>query len=60
MLDYINRARYLEAKRVILESNYTFDKIARMTGFTNVYTFERVFKKYAGISPKEFQKLYLK
>ena len=60
LLDYINRTRYLEAKRLILESSYTFEKIAGMTGFTNVYTFSRVFKKYAGISPKEFQKLYSK
>ncbi len=59
VLDYLNRVRYEKAREMILTTNLTLTKIAEATGFVSISTFNRVFKKYEGISPGAFRKQYL-
>ena len=38
---------------------YTLSTIAGMSGFSNIRTFNRVFKKYENITPTEYRKTNL-
>lgn len=60
VLDYLNRVRCEKACELILTTHLTFEKIAGRTGFASISTFNRVFKKYEGVSPSAFQKRHLK
>ncbi len=60
VLDYLNRVRCKKACELILSTHLTFEKIAGRTGFASISTFNRVFKKYEGVSPSVFQKRHLK
>jgi len=51
ILDYINRVRIDAAKLLIQENRLTQEQIAEKVGFTNVRTFQRVFKKIEGVPP---------
>lgn len=37
------------------KTNYSISKIAELSGFSDVYFFSRQFKKYIGVSPKEYR-----
>lgn len=51
ILDFINQARICRAKELMLSTDATQELVAQMTGFSNVRTFQRVFKKVEGTSP---------
>lgn len=53
--DYIMRLRLEKAKKLIRTHEYTLSAIAEMSGFGNIRTFNRVFKKYEGITPSEYR-----
>ena len=53
--DYIMRYRINKAKQIILYSNGTLKQIAEEVGFANIHHFTRVFKKYEGVSPGQWQ-----
>ena len=55
--DYLNRLRVEEVKTALLDPanrNLTYFAIARTVGFQSNSTFYRVFRKYAGCTPKQF------
>ncbi|MFZ4929810.1 helix-turn-helix domain-containing protein [Chryseobacterium sp. Mn2064] len=55
--DYINSYRVEEAKRLLedyRERNLTIAAVAYDAGFNSLATFQRVFKKMTGKTPKEF------
>ena len=54
--DYIYDLRIEEARRRLKETGETVTRIAIDTGFDNIRTFNRVFKRLAGVSPGEFRK----
>lgn len=54
--DYVLQARINKAKDFLLYSNLSVSKIADITGFSNQNYFGRMFKKYTGVSPKNFSK----
>lgn len=59
--DYINLLRVNEAKRYLLEhefSNYTLLAIGLEAGFNSKTTFNSAFKKFTGMTPSAFKKLY--
>ena len=51
LLDYINRMRINEGKRLISEKKRTVSQVAQMVGFENLNSFIRVFKKYESCTP---------
>lgn len=53
--DYINSLRTDEAKRLLRETDKTVSRVAIETGFDNLRTFNRAFKKFTGVSPTEFR-----
>ena len=58
LLDTLNQRRVEEAKLILLdEPETTVADVAERSGFTNVNTFIRVFKKFEGITPGRFRSL---
>lgn len=57
--DYIAKLRVERAKKLMRIQEYTLSTIAGMSGFSNVRTFNRVFKKYENITPTEYRKTNL-
>lgn len=55
-LQYINKRRVEESQRLLLSTDDTLYKIARVAGFTDEYYFSRVFKKIIGVSPDHYRK----
>ncbi len=53
---YLNRVRMERAKQLLQTGFYTVEEIAMQTGFQNVYYFERVFKKFYGITPGKMKR----
>ena len=58
-LYYINEKRIQEAKRIFQESkgNQNVKNVMQQVGIENPGTFIRIFKKYVGVTPSEYQKL---
>ncbi|RNA68504.1 AraC family transcriptional regulator [Alteribacter keqinensis] len=55
-LQYVTFVRMYKAADLVLHTNYTFEEIARKTGYANANYMNKVFKKLTGISPREFRK----
>lgn len=53
--DYVNRMKIKEAEHQLTVTDKTVTHIAWSLGFSNVYYFCRLFKKYKGITPTEFR-----
>lgn len=56
LLDFINKTRLEEAKKLLLEQKYTVNEVAGKVGYNDVNTFLRIFKKFEGITPGKFTK----
>lgn len=52
---YLLRLRIEKAKELLATTDYSNDKIARMTGFGAVNTFYRNFSKQVGVTPKVYK-----
>lgn len=57
LLDYIQKTRVNMAKKLLMNTELTIERISIETGFSNSNTFQRVFKKVEGITPGNFRKL---
>jgi YesN/AraC family two-component response regulator len=57
VLDYINSIRIDNAKRLLKGTELTIQDIATKVGYQNIQSFNRFFKKFEGISPKEFRRI---
>lgn len=53
--DYISKIRIKNAKLLLENSDRTVKEIAERVGFTNVSSFNRVFKRFEGITPTVFK-----
>ncbi len=54
-LAYLNYVRIEEAKKLLLNSNFTLQQIAEMTGIPQVNYFIRLFRKSVGVTPGVFR-----
>jgi AraC-like DNA-binding protein len=55
--DYLNQYRIEKAKKLLMEdSEMKIGQIAELVGFTNVISFNRVFKRYEMVSPGDYRK----
>jgi AraC-like DNA-binding protein len=55
---WINDALILEARKLLKTTQTTVQQIADLLNFSDQSTFGKFFKKYHGISPAEYRKLY--
>lgn len=55
-LKYITSIRINRAKELLESTDYTVSEIGTIVGYENPLYFSRLFKKQAGISPKEYRK----
>ena len=53
--DYINTLRIMHAMKLLLETDYTITQVSIFSGFDNIRTFNRAFRKAASISPSEYR-----
>ena len=51
--------QFEEIKRLLYDTDLTFDEIADRCGFSDRYTMGKFFRKYEGVPPGEFRK-YIK
>jgi DNA-binding response OmpR family regulator/AraC-like DNA-binding protein len=56
VMDYVTRLRVNIARRLLLETSDTLDKIAARLGFADASNFSRTFKGIDGIAPGEFRR----
>lgn len=54
--DFLCAYRIEKAKELLKENRYSNKEIARMTGFQDDAYFARIFKRYTGMTPKEYRK----
>lgn len=57
--DYISEAKINKAKELITTTDLNMEQVANQIGYENPKYFFQVFKKYTGVSPREFQKTAL-
>lgn len=55
ILDYVNKRRVEEARRLLKETNMTVKQIAETVGYISDITFIRVFKQYEGTTPGKYR-----
>ncbi len=55
-VEYLNNVRIKEAKKLLLNSNYTINDISAIVGFHSNTHFGRVFKQIVGCSPSVYKK----
>lgn len=56
IVEFISKLRIKEAKKMLENTNLKTYEIAEKIGFSNSETFFRTFKKYCGITPKQYKK----
>lgn len=53
--EYLNMVRIEESKRLLSNTDYSVIDIAVATGFEDQSYFSKVFKKYTGLTPKQYR-----
>lgn len=53
--EYLNMVRIEESKRLLSNTNYSIIDISLATGFEDQSYFSKVFKKYTGLTPKQYR-----
>lgn len=57
-LEYLMKVRIENAKEMLLNTDKTVEDISYAVGYSDIKYFSRLFKKYMGVTPTEFRKLY--
>lgn len=55
LVDYINRKKMEKACEMLLSDQYLINQVSELLSFDNAYYFTRVFKRYVGVTPREYQ-----
>lgn len=55
-MEYFSKIKIAEAKRLLLESDFSVSKISDMLGYSSIHNFSRAFKKSVGDSPFNYKK----
>ena len=59
-ISFLNEVRITEACKKMVQGDFdSYSSVAYQAGFNNVVTFNRVFKKTTGRSPREYLKEYI-
>ncbi|MGI6010353.1 MAG: response regulator transcription factor [Ruminococcus sp.] len=57
-IEYLTDMRMQESQKLLTETDLPVSKIAEIVGYRDDKYFSRAFKKYSGLKPKEYRKLY--
>lgn len=55
-IKYINNLRIARAKELLLQSEFSIETVAKMSGFNNPYWFCKYFKRHTKTTPSEYRK----
>ncbi|MCS7463406.1 helix-turn-helix domain-containing protein [Paenibacillus doosanensis] len=55
-LDYLADVRIMQAKKLLMETSESVQEVGEKSGYPNVRSFMRVFKKLTGLTPGEYRK----
>lgn len=58
--DFLNEYRVKKAKQLLKNNNLKVYEVSELVGYQNYKYFNKIFKKYTGTSPKEYQTLSVK
>lgn len=58
VMEYINRCRIEQAKRLLCETNHSLQEIVFMIGYNDVSSFIKKFKQHEHVTPGEYRKLF--
>ncbi len=53
--DYLNNLRIKNAKILLMQPFLKVNEVADMVGYNNIVYFNRIFKKYTGVTPSEYR-----
>nr|WP_237446585.1 helix-turn-helix transcriptional regulator [Shimazuella alba] len=56
--EYIQQQKIEEAKRLLISTSYSLTDICTYLHFTDQSYFTKVFKKFVGITPKQYRNTY--
>ncbi|CAI6080652.1 HTH-type transcriptional activator RhaR [Cohnella sp. JJ-181] len=56
IVDYINETRIARAKELLSDHRAKINDVATSVGYRNITSFNRMFKKFTGMTPSEFRK----
>lgn len=54
--EYVNKVRMSAAKTLLMQTDMSIGEIAQRVGYSDVYYFSKIFKKYAGLPPSALRK----
>ncbi len=54
-VEFITKSKIDSSKKLLLNGELRINEVAEKLGFDNAFYFSKVFKKYVGMSPREFQ-----
>lgn len=54
-MEYLLQVRLKQAKALLKHTNITLAQIAEAVGYMDSYYFSRIFKKYTGVSPRQYK-----
>ncbi|WP_405078796.1 helix-turn-helix domain-containing protein [Paenibacillus chitinolyticus] len=57
LLDVIQKVRLAEAKKLLSQSSDPIIEIARKVGYSDINTFNRIFKKFEGVTPGKYKEI---
>ncbi len=57
-LEYLSELRVSKAKELLRDTDLNVTAVCEAVGYADVKHFNRTFKKYTGVKPSEFRKLY--
>lgn len=55
-VEYVNETRIRKASELLLNTRSKIQEVAEAVGYRNITSFNRMFKKYTGLSPSEYRK----
>lgn len=59
-LEYVTKIKMTTAQQMLLDGNYTVNKIAEAVGYNSAIAFRRAFKAYTGSTPVEWRQQHIK
>ena len=57
-IQYIQRVKIEQSKKMLEEENKTFEEISRELGYEDISSFRKLFKKITGITPSKYKEKY--